>query len=84
MVETVSLSRSNGMKCIVECFEDTLKSPPPIGSLITVKHKGCYTTGTLKKPIFWREQERLFHPLENEVVMESCNIGRFPRFGRTL
>ena len=32
-------------------------NPPPLGSVITVKHDGCYSTGVLKRPVFWRHKE---------------------------
>ena len=48
----------NGVECTVRCFQDVLRDPPPIGSMITVKHAGIYnSTGMLKQPIFWRERK---------------------------
>lgn len=46
----------NGGHCVVRCFQDVLDDPPSIGSIITVKHSGCYSTGILKQPVFWRER----------------------------
>ena len=42
------------MECIVGCHSKIIYSPPPIGSLITVKHSGWYKNGTLRHPYFWR------------------------------
>ena len=38
--------------CTVKGFND---SPPPLGSTITIKHNGAYSTGTLKNPVYWRD-----------------------------
>ena len=42
------------MTCTVECAGNTVEDLPHVGSIITVKYDGCYTTGVLKRPIYWR------------------------------
>ena len=45
--------------------------PPPVGSTITVKHTGCYNTGTLKNPVFWRvKSEDNISPLPIQVCLQ--------------
>ena len=49
--------RANGLKCMVHYFDSLDGNDtciPPIGSIITVKHSGCYSNGLLKRPVFWR------------------------------
>jgi hypothetical protein len=47
--------RSNGMTCIVKCHtQQVLDDPPPIGSLLTIKHSGFLKNGTLRYPFYWR------------------------------
>ena len=41
------------MKCMVQCFQNTLKNPLSSYSIIQVKYSGYYLTGILKQPIFW-------------------------------
>ena len=38
-------------------------SPPPIGSLLTVKHSGFLKNGTLRYPFYWRSTEQQAQPL---------------------
>jgi hypothetical protein len=45
------------MISIIRCFEETLKVPPEIGSVLTVKHTGYYSNGRLRDPLFWRERD---------------------------
>lgn len=52
-IDSVIFVRSNGSLCTVRGVE--IKQKPPLGSVITVKHNGCYVTGTLKRPMYWRE-----------------------------
>lgn len=60
---------------MVQCFQHLLDSPPPLGSIITVKHNGCYSTGTLKRPVFWREHDGSASlPLVNEVELFFIGI----------
>ncbi len=49
--------RSNGKEVIVGCFQQIIKNPPEIGSVITVKHNGYYQTGTLQHPFYWRQRK---------------------------
>ena len=43
------------MKCIVGCHQSQIiESPPPIGSLLTIKHSGYFKNGILKHPFYWR------------------------------
>lgn len=51
--------RPNGLMCTVKCFENSLSSPPPLGSTITVKHLGAFSTGTLKNPVYWRSRQSI-------------------------
>jgi hypothetical protein len=56
--------RSNGLTCIVKCHtQHVLDVPPPIGSLLTVKHSGFLKNGTLRHPFYWRSTEQLPLPL---------------------
>ena len=48
-------NRPNGLECIVKDY--LLDSPPPLGSIITVKHHGVYSNGILKNPVYWRQLE---------------------------
>lgn len=41
---------------MVQCSVDVLMHPPSIGSVVTVKHHGFTSNGTLKAPKFWRER----------------------------
>lgn len=70
------------MECTVLCFKDTLDKPPPIGSIITVKHSGCHSNGLLKRPVFWREkipdsewtkETVLFNPDAHKAFFESLS-----------
>jgi len=49
--------RSNGLKSTVKCFQNTLERSILVGSTITVKHRGCYSTGILKNAVYWRHKE---------------------------
>ena len=42
------------MECLVGSHSKIIYSPPPIGSLITIKHSGWYKNGILRHPYFWR------------------------------
>jgi len=44
--------RSCGSQCIIKCFYQVLREPPPLGSILTIKHNGHHKNGTLKNPIF--------------------------------
>lgn len=48
------IPRANGVKCAIPCFLQVRENPPAVGSVVTVKHTGYYSTGTLKFPYFWR------------------------------
>ena len=50
------------MKCMVS-YPDTLEAPP-IGSIISVKHSGCLSSGVLNKPVFWRERKDVENSFE--------------------
>src|SRR5690242_4664117 len=67
------------MNCNVECPESLLKCPPPLGSIITVKHDGCYATGLLKRPVFWRQKA-----VENNVKVRDNSalhlLGKSPNW----
>jgi len=48
--------RKNGVKCTVQILQSTLDDEPPsVGAIITVKHNGSFSNGTLKRPVYWRE-----------------------------
>src|SRR4051812_43372753 len=50
--------RMDGQFVIVQCHQELLINPPPIGSQITVKYAGVYETNKkLKRPFFWRERK---------------------------
>ena len=36
-----------------------IDNPPPLGSIITVKHSGYYKNGTLRHPFYWREKTEI-------------------------
>src|SRR5438045_1808821 len=63
---------------MVRCNQSVLENPPPIGTIITVKHSGNYANGRHKQPIFWRERkDTALHELtlsknftEHKVAME--------------
>src|SRR5690349_18970288 len=56
------------MECIVGCFQQVLEDPPPMGSVITVKHNGAFQNGTLRHPFFWRLKEGVhWHELSKET-----------------
>ena len=59
--------RANGMTCMVKYNRSD--NIPPLGSMITVKHNGAYTTGTLKNPVYWRATPSL-------VGTKVCYDGR--------
>jgi len=61
----------NGLKCMVQCFQDVMENPPTLGSIITVKHTGCYSTGVLKKPMFMRERKD--PPLSRVIQFRQYN-----------
>lgn len=42
---------------MVRCDTDITCDPPAVGSIVTVKHSGYYSTGKLKQPVFWRERK---------------------------
>ena len=65
--------RSNGLKCEVKCHQDVIENPPPIHSVITVKHQGVYSTGVLKFPTFWRERRDIEWNLQPKTT-ESGEI----------
>jgi hypothetical protein len=44
------------MNCYVGCPREILNNPPPIGSVITVKHSGFFSTGTLRHAFYWRQR----------------------------
>ena len=44
--------RANGLECLVTDYK--LESPPPLGSIIRVKHHGTTSTGILRGPTFWQ------------------------------
>src|SRR5688572_26476968 len=46
--------RANGKECTIGCFHNTLENPPAIGSVVTVKHSGTFSNGTLRNAFFWR------------------------------
>lgn len=48
-------NRPNGLECIVRDF--VLDAPPPLGSIVVVKHHGVTSTGVLRNPVYWRESE---------------------------
>ena len=48
------LFRINGLESIIGCYQHVLEDPPPIGSVITVKHFGYHQNGTLRHPFYWR------------------------------
>jgi hypothetical protein len=41
---------------MVGCDRSVHDNPPSIGSVITVKHTGSYTNGTLKHSFYWRQR----------------------------
>src|SRR5690349_13275634 len=47
------------MEVIVRCHQQVIVAPPPIGSIVTVKHAGSNSNGRLKQPMFWRERKDL-------------------------
>ena len=57
----------------VRCFSEVIQNPPPIGSIVTVKHSGIFSTGTLKEPVLWRERADLEAEFEakNQVPFKS-------------
>jgi hypothetical protein len=59
---TLTLFRSNGLECIVKDY--MLESPPPLGSVITVKHHGIHPNGLLYKPTYWRH-------LDSNMILEN-------------
>ena len=57
----------------MKCFEEARKSPPAIGSIVSVKHNGCLSSGVLRNPIFWRERieaDEAWNSLEVNVDIE--------------
>ena len=56
MIGLIRGSRQSGLKCTVICDHRILNNPPKIGTILTVKHSGYYSNGTLKAPFFWRER----------------------------
>lgn len=61
----VEISRSNGLECVVKDY--VLDSPPPLGSLFTVKHNGVHPNGLLNCPTFWRQTD---FPTTNPTVCD--------------
>ena len=60
--------RSNGLTCIVKCHtQQVLDVPPPIGSLLTVKHSGFLKNGTLRHPFYWRSTDQQSQPLVEKI-----------------
>src|SRR4051794_29206187 len=53
----ITYLRTTGLECIISCSSQVLEDPPAIGSVLTVKHNGCYKNGTLRHPYFWRERK---------------------------
>jgi hypothetical protein len=49
----------NGKVCLVRCHQQIRENPPSSGSIITVKHFGIYSNGTLKNPFYWRQRKDL-------------------------
>lgn len=43
----------------------------PVGSVITVKHAGSYSNGTLKQPVFWRERDNSEESYRNLSTIEN-------------
>jgi hypothetical protein len=76
--------RSNGFNCIVKCPEVILNTPPPLGSTVTVKHQGVYSTGILKNPVYWREAQLVSLNQRKKVghisllILEKSMPGRPP------
>ena len=64
--------RMDGKHCEVKCSQDVIDHPPSVGAVITVKHEGCYSTGVLKQPTFWRERR--------DVQWNSIEIGQQVHF----
>jgi hypothetical protein len=46
--------RANGLEGIIRCYPQVLEDPPPIGSVLTVKHFGFHQSGALRHPFYWR------------------------------
>ena len=42
------------MESIIGCYPQILEDPPPIGSVLTIKHFGYYQNGLLRHPFYWR------------------------------
>src|SRR4029077_6881185 len=45
LAKCLQKNRPNGLKVMVECFQQDVDNPPQIGSVITVKHARTYTNG---------------------------------------
>ena len=46
--------RTNGLESVIGCYQQIIEDPPPIGSVLTVKHFGYYQNGILRHPFYWR------------------------------
>lgn len=53
---TLICETTDGVEFAVRCTPKVIISPPPIGSVITVKHMERYSTGTLRAAHFFRER----------------------------
>jgi hypothetical protein len=55
--ESEILNRTNGKECLVNWNSNAFEDPPQIGSVIILKHSGCYANGTLRHASYWRQRE---------------------------
>jgi hypothetical protein len=54
LISIFSFFRSNGLETVIGCHQQTLQDPPPIGSVLTVKHVDYHQNGVLRHPFYWR------------------------------
>jgi len=53
---TLVCETADGIEFSVRCSPKVIVSPPPVGSVITVKYQERYSTGTLRAAHFYRER----------------------------
>jgi hypothetical protein len=69
--------RTDGIELVVACTESVLTNPPPVGSVITVKHSGFYKNGTMRHPFYWRVRTNI---LWNHISQETRSLVSYKFF----
>jgi DNA ligase-1 len=55
--DVLTFRRPNSIQSIIGCNAEVCNNPPEVGSVLTVKHSGYFSNGTLRHPYFWRERK---------------------------